>query len=444
MSMFDSSSLVIGSREIWAALGLLAWLSLCWMTLGRRASTVPETDAANVDWLVLYASQSGNAQRIAEQLATSLGGADKRIRLMSLNQLQPESLPRYSRALLVISTYGEGEAPDNGAGFWRKAQHAPPDLRALNYALLALGDSRYTGFCAFAHQLSQWLIAAGAQPMLALQKVDQLNAAALHEWQRQLSTVTGREIALGDNFSRWTLLERRLLNPDSPGPPAWLIRLQAVAAMPTWDAGDLAQVRIDGLLRSYSIASLPEDGVLELIVRQVVHPDGSLGRASGWLCQHAKPGAQLDVQLLTNPRFHLPESSVPLILIGAGTGLAGLRGVLRRSQQRGQRANWLIFGERCAVRDRWLSDELEPLVEEGMLNLDRCFSRPPDQREYVQHRLQARADQLRQWVDQGACIHVCGSLAGMGSTVHLALQELLTTPQWQDLQQHNRYRRDLY
>ena len=444
MQTVASFSPLIGSREMWAALALIAWLGVCWVSWARRSGTAPAPPIAAVDWLIVYASQSGNARRIAEQLAGCLGNADKRVALRSLNQLQPASLAHYSRALLVVSTYGEGEAPDNGAGFWRKARHVQPDLRKLNHALLALGDSRYSGYCAFAHQLSEWLIAAGAQPMIPLHQVDQLSAPALLEWQRQLSGVTGQSTTLNDEFSRWTLLERRLLNPDSPGTPAWLIRLQPRDGMPVWDAGDLALIRIGGLLRSYSIASLPQDGVLELIVRQVIHADGSLGRGSGWLCCHAQLGEQLDVQLLANPRFHLPESHAPLILIGAGTGLAGLRGILRQRQRRGQQANWLIFGERCELHDRWLSEELEPLAEEGSLSLDRCFSRQPEQREYVQHRLLARADQLRQWVDQGACIHVCGSLAGMGNAVHLALQELLTPQQWQQLQQHDRYRRDLY
>lgn len=444
MPMIEPVGLAIGSRETGAALALVAWLLLCWMCLARRSAAGAETYAGDVDWLIVYASQSGNAQRIAEQLAACLRNTDRRVALMSLNQLEPARLSQYSRALLVISTYGDGEAPDNGAAFWRKTCHSQPDLRTLNYALLALGDSRYSGFCAFAHQLSRWLIGAGAQPMLPLQEVDQLSAPALCAWQHQLSRVTEERIVLQADYRRWTLLDRQLLNPHSPGAPAWLVRLQPASALPVWQAGDLAQLRIDGQLRIYSIASLPEDGVLELIVRQVVHADGSLGRGSGWLCCQAQAGAEVEVQLLPNSRFHLPASSAPLILIGAGTGLAGLLGVLRQRQCQGQQSNWLIFGERCAEADRWLAEELEAMESNGFLSLDRCFSRHPEHREYVQHRMQSRAGRLRQWVDRGAFIHVCGSLDGMGTAIHLALQSLLTPQQWQQLQQQDRYRRDLY
>lgn len=425
MSAYESLALTIGVREVWAVLLFTAWLGLCWRCLAPHIRPAHGHDLAAAGWLVAYASQSGNARRIAEQLAAGLGSTGNGVALLPLNALQPLQLASYPRAILVASTYGDGEAPDNGAEFWRKARHTRPDLQHLLYALLALGDSRYAGFCSFGQQLSHWLNGAGAQPLLALQQVDQLSTSTLVQWQQQLGQVVGQTFSLSDVFCRWTLRERRLLNPDSPGAPAWLLRLQPLQAMPAWQAGDLALVRIGSLLRSYSIASLPEDGALELIVRQVVHTDGSLGQ-------------------LSNPRFHMPDAAVPSILIGAGTGLAGLRGLLRQRRQRGQQANWLIFGERCERQDRWLSEELEPLVEEGLLQLDRCFSCHPEQAEYVQQRLRAGGDQLRQWVDRGACIHVCGSLTGMGAAIHHTLQELLTAEQWSALEQGERYRRDLY
>lgn len=444
MSALAFFSQIVGVRELGAALALIAWLGLCWFYLAPRRTPDPAKAAVTVDWLILHASQSGNARRIAEQLENCLVSADESVSLMALNDQQPARLAAYSQALLIISTHGDGAPPDNGAAFWRKAQGARPDLQKLNFALLALGDSQYARFCAFGRHLSEWLTAAGACPLLPLQEVDQLSTSALHQWQHQLGLVTGQRISLNGDFRRWKLLHRQLLNPGSPGAPAWLIRLQPPGDMPVWQAGDLVQLRMGNSVRSYSIASLPEEGALELIVRQVIRADGSLGCGSGWLCCHAQPGEEIEMQVLPNPPFRLPDSPSPCILIGAGTGLAGLRGLLRQQLRRGHHPVWLVFGERCRERDRWLSEELEPLAETGRLSLDRCFSHDPEHGEYVQHRLRARADQLRQWVDQGACIHVCGSQAGMGAAIHQSLQELLTLGQWQNLQQHGRYRRDLY
>lgn len=433
-------------RLLWAVLAFGSWLVLCWICLLRAGRRNPEASAMAGEWLIAYASQSGTAQAIAEQLLPAFHQRNLQPALLPLNALQPGALSGYSRALFIVSTYGEGEAPDNGAAFWQRAGNARPDLTGLNYSLLALGDRRYADFCGFGRRLGDWLDGAGAMAVLPRHEVDQLDGGVLHAWHRQVSQWTGLALQAPSSapFSQWTLCQRTQLNPDSPGSPAWLIRLLPVGELPVWRAGDLAEVRIGSIQRTYSIASLPEDGELELIVRQVVNDDGSIGQGSGWLCCHAEPGATVDIQLRSNPGFHLPADNRPGIFIGAGTGLAGLRGLLRQRQRLGCPDNWLLFGERCQQHDCWLTEELDTWATEGKLLLDRCFSRAGDQSEYVQHRLAAKAEQLRQWVDRGASIHVCGSLAGMGNEIHRLLQALLTPQQWLELQEQQRYRRDLY
>jgi sulfite reductase (NADPH) flavoprotein alpha-component len=75
--------------------------------------------------------------------------------------------------------------------------------------------------------------------------------------------------------------------------------------------------------------------------------------------------------------------------------------------------------------------------------LDLAFSRDPGP-EYVQDRLHARADVLRQWVDDGATIHVCGSLQGMAGAVHETLAAILGRAELERLMDTGRYRRDVY
>ena len=75
--------------------------------------------------------------------------------------------------------------------------------------------------------------------------------------------------------------------------------------------------------------------------------------------------------------------------------------------------------------------------------LDLAFSRDPAP-EYVQDRLHARADLLREWVGEGAVIHVCGSLQGMAGAVHEALAAILGPLELERLMDAGRYRRDVY
>src|SRR5690606_28830304 len=77
--------------------------------------------------------------------------------------------------------------------------------------------------------------------------------------------------------------------------------------------------------REYSIASVPAEGGLRLVLRRMLRPDGSPGIGSGWLCDHARPGGMIDLRIRANPGFHGPDAGTPLVLVGNGTGIAGLR-----------------------------------------------------------------------------------------------------------------------
>ncbi|MCC8391082.1 sulfite reductase flavoprotein subunit alpha [Paraburkholderia sp. MMS20-SJTR3] len=203
--------------------------------------------------------------------------------------------------------------------------------------------------------------------------------------------------------------------------------------------------------RSYSIASLPADGRLELLIRQARAGDASaaggyrLGLASGWLTAHAEPGDEITLRVRTNRAFHAPRDARPLILIGNGTGLAGLRAHLKQRARDGQRRNWLIFGERSAAHDFFYRDEIAAWQRDRVLErTDLAWSRDGGELRYVQHALSAAADALREWLDAGAAIYVCGSLDGMAPDVHRALLAIVGQQRLDELISAGRYRRDVY
>ena len=151
------------------------------------------------------------------------------------------------------------------------------------------------------------------------------------------------------------------------------------------------------------------------------------------------------LRLRSNPAFHAPDEDIPLILIGNGTGLAGLRALLRERIAAGRHVNWLLFGERQRHCDFFHGAELEAALDAGQLeHLDLAFSRDGTQRVYVQHLLHQHAGRLQQWIDAGACIFVCGSLEGMAGGVDAALRSILGDARMQQLAESGRYRRDVY
>lgn len=449
---------------------------------GARKAAQALSQGAGEPVLVAYASQTGFAEELANATAKTLAEAGAPVSLRELPTVTAADLT--GRALFVVSTTGEGDAPDPARAFIRDVMTDEARLPDLRYGLLALGDSSYAGFCAFGRDLDAWLTRSGAAPLFDRVDVDDGDPAALRHWQGQLSALTGVTDAPDWSrpaYGRWTLAERTLLNPGSPGGEAWHIRLVPADAA-TWVAGDIleigprnnpAEVAALGLPaeitralmglrlpqgpigdiaeltplphREYSIGSLPSDGGAELIVRLTSRPDGAPGLGSGWLCRFAEIGETIDARVRTNRSFHAPEPSRPLILIGSGTGLAGLRAHLKARAALGVRWNWLIFGERTAAHDHFHRAEIEGWRDSGLLDrLDLAFSRDQAERVYVQHRLLAAADVLRRWVANGAAIYVCGALEGMSRDVHAALAEVLGAEMLERLTDEGRYRRDVY
>ena len=192
------------------------------------------------------------------------------------------------------------------------------------------------------------------------------------------------------------------------------------------------------------------------MVRARFYSDGTPGLGSGLLCQQLQPGDTLAIRVRSNPGFHQPSTAMPLILIGNGSGIAGLRAHIRqRAFSDASAPVWLIYGERHAELDRPFGDELANWLNDG--DISRCdfaFSRssaPWPQNisgtphcGYVQDVLNYQSEELRQWINRGAALMLCGSLNGMGQGVDAALRRILGDDVVDQLADDGRYLRDLY
>ena len=444
-----------------ALLFIIGYLLMCsriwWMRRRVRKQRTLVTSSDRQTWLVVYASQTGFAEQLAQRTVEILKTAGIKTHLAVLSEIDASDLEQVERALFVVSTYGEGAPPDNGVAFASKVMASgQPTLTNLHFGMLMLGDSSYPQFCGFGRDLTTWLKARGAQPLFDNVTVNGNGDTkkSLQVWQHELSHIAGTNDAPdweGPAYQQWILTARRELNPGSAGNPAFHIELQPPHDVSAeWEAGDLIQLLAPTDLhkpRDYSIASIPSDGSLHLLVRQEKHSDGSMGAASGWLTHIASVGAIVDLRLRTHANFRLGENAArPLILIGNGTGLAGLRSHLKARAASGKPTrNWLIFGERQAAYDFFHRNEIQQWQENKVLeHADIVFSRDGERREYVQDRLLGRADEVRRWLDEGAAVYVCGSLQGMASGVNNALTEIIGEEAVARLIMEGRYRRDVY
>ncbi len=212
--------------------------------------------------------------------------------------------------------------------------------------------------------------------------------------------------------------------------------------------------------RYYSIASSQRKhpGEVHLIVKLVQSEQNGrtrLGACSSYLSHWIEVGRKINVQLVSNKSFRMQTGAVPMILIAAGTGIAPFRAFLEEQEQDSSPGeNWLIFGAKCRDFDFFYRHEWEYWLKNNWLNrLDLAFSRDQAEKIYVQQKIEEQADEFYRWLNRGAHVYICGSVA-MGNGVRQAIcramqkSEKMTEEEsleyWGKLIDSNRVHQDLY
>lgn len=122
---------------------------------------------------ILWGSQTGNSQTLGKKLSKSLAAKGHSPTLRDMAEVTPADLMEMENLLIITSTYGDGEPPDNAAAL-HSALHAEdaPQLPKLQFSVLALGDSNYAEFCKCGRDFHIRLSALGAKPMVDLIESD--------------------------------------------------------------------------------------------------------------------------------------------------------------------------------------------------------------------------------------------------------------------------------
>jgi len=182
-----------------------------------------------------------------------------------------------------------------------------------------------------------------------------------------------------------------------------------------------------------------------------------LGVASTYLAERLPTGSALKVYVQKAHAFGLPaDPSVPIIMIGPGTGVAPFRAFLQERRAIGAKGrNWLFFGHQHSDFDFFYEDEFREMKTSGLLTrLSLAWSRDGNEKIYVQDRMREVGRDLWSWLADGAHIYVCGDAKRMAKDVEIALVDIVAqygmrspeeaTAFVSELKKKNRYQQDVY
>ncbi len=406
---------------------LLFWWSgvVIWWQARRLVPHITgNSPLAQADVLIFVASEGGSTWGFAQALYEALAHSGHRVHTGALEHFQ--TAPATRQVFVLAATYGEGQAPAHAKDALERI--AKLTASAVPVTVLGFGDRQYPAFCAFAEALEHTLRAQGWPALLPLECIHQQSSQQFARWGQALAQALDEPLVL-DYVPRvppttpLTLVARQGYREHSDEPTA-ILRFAwpaqgGGARLGHFAAGDLVGILAPGsaVPRYYSLASGSQDGFLEICVRLL----------PGGLCSThllgLQPGDSIAAFIRSNPGFALPRTRRPVLLIGAGTGVAPLAGFIRRNDR--HTPMHLYFGGRDPAQDFYFGPEIQRWLAEGRLaSVQTVFSRIPEGGGYVQDALRRDAERIRALVAQGALVRVCGSRA-MAKGVTEALDAIL-------------------
>ncbi|MDP4891531.1 PepSY domain-containing protein [Cypionkella sp.] len=405
--------------------------------------------ASKAQTLILVGSEGGSTWGFATTLAKNLQTAGQSVHMAALNSFAPERYRHAERIVVMTATWGEGTAPSSAKRALERLAEASP---TVPMTVLGFGDSSFPDFCGFATSFETAARAKGWDLILPEQRIDRGSPQEFARWGQAFGAKIGLALELHHQPSApkaqaLSLLSRRDYG-EAVQAPAAILRF-ALPKTSLWarligrgmrfQAGDLLGIVPQGarIPRYYSLASASANGFVEIVARK--HPGGL---CSGQLMA-LQPGDSVQAFLRPNPDFHPDRGTTPLILIGAGTGIGPLAGFIR--SQGNRRPLHLWFGARHPDTDLFYGQELAEWSENGQLaGLTTAFSRS-GKRHYVQDALRQDGEALRELIQLGARIMVCGG-RDMATGVQQALTEVLAPLGLTaaNLKSEGRYAEDVY
>jgi sulfite reductase (NADPH) flavoprotein alpha-component len=559
---------VIGSASVVQRAWLSGFLAGLDAAEGKAVPAAVET-GPKPKLLVLYATESGNSEALANKTKQDAAKRGFAARVQDMGDADVQSLKSAGTIIAIVSTWGDGEPPQRAAPFFRALMgENAPKLDGVNFAVLALGDTSYAQFCETGKQFDERLAALGATRVADRLDLDLDYEPAAKTWlsatleslapaapgsvihvdfqkpgvaapsknapfageitahgkltsERADSETYHLELSLAGSGLSYEPGDALAIQPENDPALAAAIR-NAVglggenslteALLKTYDIStltvkqmkDFAALTGDKALgalaednakarefaegrqlidlfetfphtleaskftsilrplapRYYSIASSQKlvGEEAHLTIARLAYASAGrdrVGVTSGLVADRLRTGDTANVFVRANPHFRLPASAqTPIVMIGAGTGVAPYRGFLQELEATGAgNDSWLLFGHRHFLFDFLYQLEIQDWLKSGVLGrLDLATSRDQPEKRYVQHVLWDQRKLLQAKLDAGATLYLCGDAKHMARDVDATLTRILANGQDESAGQAaldalisaGRYKKDVY
>lgn len=444
--------IVLGLMALTAPLLAVTGCVVWYVGWRARPRLKDNSTAVQAETVVLVGSEGGSTWGFAATLATALRDAGQSVYVAPMTGFTPTRYRRAQRFLILASTYGEGDTPVSAKGFLDDIRTLPSPPSAP-IAVLGFGDRSFPAFCAFAENVDKTTKELGWKTLLPYDTINRQSVQDFTRWGRLLGSALGLTLELVHQpilplTETLTLVERSDYGSADEVPicilrfaiphVSWWQRLTG-QSFTRFEAGDLLGVLPDGSFvpRLYSLASSSSDGFIEIVVRK--HP---FGLSSGQLT-NLLPGQTVRGFLRRNPDFHAGRDRSPLILIGAGTGVGPLAGIVRSNQK--HRPIHLFFGLRNPKSDFLYQDDFLVWKSQGKLSCLSVATSRIEPTNYVQDVVRMEANKVLDAISQGAKVMVCGGrdmARGVSETMTDILKPAGITPAM--LKSSGRYVEDIY
>lgn len=173
-----------GSQRMWLK-GFLDGISAGMPQAPTAAPSSPAV-GAGLPVTILWGSQTGTAEAYAKKLGKQLAAKGHSPQIIDMAEADIARLSSVHHLLIITSTYGDGEPPDNALPFHTALHAGSPSLAGLNFSVFALGDSNYPDFCKCGHDFQNRLTQLGATPMHPISESDVDHDLPFMDWSSKV------------------------------------------------------------------------------------------------------------------------------------------------------------------------------------------------------------------------------------------------------------------